>query len=171
MLRIPLPDRDAGARLAALDRELGDHRISGGEFMWPEEVRISESWEWKVAHGRLGDLFDLVASGRLPLRAYGCRIGAWADFLLLDENGQVLPGQSFEGPDRFYSWLALDFADKCSIVLDQFRFPFEQDGPEFRKVYDAFKAAAPFHMNDKYLRLCRCQEGRLTVRKLPGWPA
>jgi hypothetical protein len=46
------------------------------------------------------------------------------------------------------------------------RFPFERDGDEFRRVWEAFKATAPFHLNDKYLRIARVKNERIILRKL-----
>jgi hypothetical protein len=107
----------------------------------------------------------MVESGLVPFAAYSYSIVAWADFLLVDEKGQVLPGQSFEEPDGSHSRLLLHFCDN-SWVLPDLQFPFERDGDGFRKVWEAFKTTAPFHLNDKYLRLARGKNDRIIVRKL-----
>ncbi len=133
--------------------------------MWPEEVQISTSRTWKVPHERLCDLFDMVESNLVPFAAYGYSIGGWVDFLLVDEKSTVLPGQSLAEPDGFHSRLLLSFCDKSWVAPD-LRFPFERDGDEFRRVWEAFKATAPFHLNDKYLRVDRVKNERIISRKL-----
>jgi hypothetical protein len=164
-LTIPVTDQNAGVCLAWLDQEFGVHRIAGGESTWPDEVEISEFWEWVLPHERLFDLFDAVESNLVPFAAYGYSIGGWAHFLLVDEKGQVLPGQSLEEPDGFHSRLLLCFCDKSWMAPD-LRFPFARDGDEFRRVWEAFKATAPFHLNDKYLRIARVKNERIILRKL-----
>ena len=100
------------------------------------------------------------------MTAYRYSIVVSADFLLVDENGHVLPGQSFEEPERFHSNLLLLLSDRSCVCPDFLWFPFARDGDEFRKVWEAFKATAPFHLNDKYLRVDRVKDGRIISRKL-----
>jgi hypothetical protein len=177
-LTVPVADQTATARLAPLEHELGAHVHGGGQTadlyvdtegkpIGPEEtdVLVSEFWNWRLPHERIADLLALVESGLVPLAAYRYAIDAWADFLLVDEQGQVLPGQSFEEPDGFHSRLLLSFCDKSWVAPD-LRFPFARDDAEFRKVWEAFKMTAPFHLNDKYLRVERLKDGRLISRKL-----
>lgn len=177
-LTVPVSDETAGARLAPLDQKLGAHVTRGGETapiyldaggepIGPEEedVLVSAFWEWRLPYERISDLFDVVESSLVPFVAYRYRIDALADFLLVDEEGQVLPGQSFEEPDGFHSRLLLSFCDNSWVIPD-LQFPFERDGDEFRKSWEAFKTTAPFHLNDKHLRLARCKNDRVIVRKL-----
>ncbi len=177
-LTVPGADPTTGALLAALDQKLGAHVARGGETgpiyldaggepIGPEEedILISTFWEWRLPYERISDLFDVVESSLVPFAAYRYRIDADADFLVVDERGRVLPGQSFEEPDGFHSRLLLSFCDKSWVIPD-LRFPFERDGDEFRKFWEAFKAVAPLHLNDKYLRLARRRNDRVIVRKL-----
>ncbi len=164
-LTIPLTDQTAKERLMTLDQEFGAHRISGGEMTWPDEIEISQFWEWRLSHEQISNLFDMVESSLVPFATYRYMIAVSADFLLLDANGHVLSGQGFEEPDCFHSNLLLRLSDNSCVAPD-IRFPFERDGDEFRKVWEAFKTTAPFHLNDKYLRLARCKNDRVIVRKL-----
>jgi len=177
-LTVPAANPTAAALLAPLEQELGTHVHGGGQTaasyvdaegkpVGPEEtdVMISEFWNWRLPHERISDLFAMIESGLVPFRAYGYSIVAPADFVVVDEKGQVLPGQSFEEPDGFHSRLILSFCDNSWVVPD-LQFPFERDGDEFREFWEAFKARAPFHLNDKYLRLARKENDRVIVRKL-----
>ncbi len=179
-LTVPVADQTAAARLAPLERELGAHVYGGGVSrdlyvdaegepigLEDTDVLASEFWNWRSPHERISDLFATVESGLVPFTAYSYQIKAMADFLVVDEKGQVLPGQSFETPDGFHSRLLLSFCDRSWVIPD-LQFPFERDGDEFRKFWEAFKATAPFHLNDKYLRLARCENDRIIVRKLQG---
>jgi hypothetical protein len=177
-LTVPVTDRTAAVRLAPLEQELGTHVHRGGVYgplyvdaggdpVGPDEsdVLISEFWDWRLPHERISDLFAMVESGLVPFAAYEYGINAVADFLVIDEKGQVFPGQSFKELDDFHSRLILSFCDNSWVIPD-LRFPFERDGDEFRKFWETFKATAPFHLNDKYLRLARNKNDRVIVRKL-----
>jgi hypothetical protein len=177
-LTVPGADPTTGALLAALDQKLGAHVARGGETgpiyldaggepIGPEEedVLISAFWEWRLPYERISDLFDVVESDLVPFTAYRYRIDAVAGFLVVDEKGGVLPGQSFEEPDDFHSRLLLSFCDNSWVIPD-LRFPFGRDGHEFRRVWEAFKSTAPFHLNDKYLRLARCKNDRIILKRL-----
>ena len=177
-LTVPAADQVARALLAPLEQELGAHVHGGGVSrdlyldaegqpigLEDADVLVSEFWNWRLPHERITDLFALVDSGLVPFTAYSFSIGAVTDFLVVDEKGQVLPGQSLEKPDGFHSRLILSFCDRSWVAPD-LQFPFEWDGDEFRKFWEAFKTTAPFHLNAKYLRLARCKNDRIIVRKL-----
>jgi hypothetical protein len=177
-LTVPVADQTAIARLAPLERELGAHVHGGGQMadsyvdaegeligLEDTHILVSEFWNWRLPHERIADLFAMVESRLVPFAAYDYHITADADFLVVDEKGRVLPGQSFEKPDGLHSRLMLFLCDN-SWVVPELQFPFERDGDEFRKFWETFKATAPFHLNDKYLRLARNKNDRVIVRKL-----
>jgi len=177
-LTIPVADPTAVARLAPLEQELGAHVHGGGrtadlyldaegEPIGPEEtdVLISEVWNWRLPHERISDLFVIVESEFVPFAAYRYSIDTLADFLMVDEKSQVLSGQGFEDRDALHSRLLLSFCDHSWVAPD-LQFPFERDGDEFRKVWEALKTTAPFHLNDKYLRLARCKNDRIILKRL-----
>jgi len=164
-LTVPIADKAAGTVLSLLDQEYGPHLISGGTYAWPQEIQIAEFWAWELPHERIHALFDLVESNRVPFETYDYRIVVSVDFMLSDEKGRAVPGQSFAEPDRFHSNLLMILSVN-SCVVPEIRFPFERDGEEFRKVYETFKATVPFRINDKYLRVDRVKNGRIISRKL-----
>lgn len=129
-------------------------------------IDITHVCEWKVVYIRMPELFDLIDKKIDFFRQHNFSIMMDIEFVLLDENNDLLEGQNlYEGPR---SSLSCFLYEKKINLEPSLIFPFASDNKKFRKFYSYFKSNFPFKLNDKNLYLYgkHPKTGNLFSRKL-----
>ena len=106
--------------------------------------------EWKVVISRLPTLFKFISEKLDFFETYKFQILVSIDFILLNEDGNALKGQSLYDENQHSSFLV--FIENNLISLEpHFYLPFEKDDEEFDKFFNYLKGNFPFKLDDKNL--------------------